>query len=149
MADKSRGQLPPFPVRRCDSAGPACHNAWAATLLVAPATPPVLQVSALLNSLISAALRPLVRILVGLIAIPLFRLFAQRFMRWDKFNAELTKDIEQWVRGSLLLLLATANVETALVDSVRGWIPTPAPSEQFNVEELLDSHSGKIGRAHV
>lgn len=93
------------------------------------------------NALLSAVLRPLVRILVGLIAIPLFRLFARRFIRWEKFNAELTKDIEQWVRGSLLLLLATANVETALVDSVRGWVPTPAPSEQFNVDDLLDAHS--------
>jgi hypothetical protein len=108
---------------------------------VKPAASHVHQVFAVLSSLLSALLRPLVRILVGLIAIPLFRLFAKRFIRWDKFNAELTKDIEQWVRGSLLLLLATANVETALVDSVRGWIPTPAPSDQFNVEELLESHS--------
>jgi len=97
--------------------------------------------SAVINALISSVLRPLVRILVGLIAIPLFRLFARRFTRWDRFNAEVTKDIEQWVRGSLLLLLATANVETALIDSVRGWIPTPAPSEQFNVDDLLDAHS--------
>ena len=102
---------------------------------------PVRPASAVINALISSILRPLVRILVGLIAIPLFRLFARRFIRWDKFNAELTKDIEQWVRGSLLLLLATANVETALIDSVRGWIPTPAPSEQFNVDDLLDAHS--------
>jgi hypothetical protein len=94
-----------------------------------------------INALISSVLRPLVRIMVGLIAIPLFRLFARRFIQWDKFNAELTKDIEQWVRGSLLLLLATANVETALIDSVRGWVPTPAPSEQFNVDDLLDSHA--------
>ena len=91
-----------------------------------------------MGALITSLLRPLVRILVGLIAIPLFRLFARRFTRWERFNAELTKDIEQWVRGSLLLLLATANVETALVDSVRGWLPTPTPAEQFDVNELID-----------
>lgn len=111
------------------------------TTWVPPTPPHVHQDSAVLNSLLSAMLRPLVRILVGLIAIPLFRLFARRFIRWDKFNAELTKDIEQWVRGSLLLLLATANVETALVDSVRGWIPTPAPADHFSVDDLLDAHS--------
>ena len=80
--------------------------------------------------LISSALRPLVRIIVGLIAIPLFRLFIRRVMKWDKFDAELTKDIEQWVRGSLMLLLATANVEHALVSSL-SWHSAshPIPSQ--------------------
>lgn len=99
-----------------------------------PQNPSVRAMGALITSL----LRPLVRVLVGLIAIPLFRLFARRFTRWERFNAELTKDIEQWVRGSLLLLLATANVETALVDSVREWLPTHAPVEHFDVNELID-----------
>src|SRR5438045_728472 len=59
-------------------------------------------------------LRPLVRLLVGLIAIPLFRVFLHRVVHPRRLNAELTKDLEQWVRGSLLLLLATENVEYAL-----------------------------------
>ena len=69
-------------------------------------------------SLLSALLRPLVRLTVGLIAIPLFRLFARRVLRWDRLDSELTKDIEQWVRGALLLLLATANCEFLLIETV-------------------------------
>lgn len=61
------------------------------------------------------ALRPLIRLLVGVVAIPLFRTFARRVVRFDRLGAELTKDIEQWVRGSLLLLLATRNVEYAIL----------------------------------
>jgi hypothetical protein len=59
-------------------------------------------------------LRPLIRLLVGFIAIPLFRLFLRRVVHMQRLDTELTKDLEQWVRGSLLLLFATANVEFAL-----------------------------------
>lgn len=93
-----------------------------------------------MGALISSLLRPLVRLLVGLIAIPLFRLFIRRVTRWDKFDAELTKDIEQWIRGSLLLLLATANVEYWLVTNVWSTIATPAHHEEsFDVNDLIDS----------
>ncbi len=59
-------------------------------------------------------LRPLIRLVVGFIAIPLFRLFLRRVVHMQRLDTELTKDLEQWVRGSLLLLVATANVEYAL-----------------------------------
>jgi hypothetical protein len=59
-------------------------------------------------------LRPLIRLLVGLIAIPLFRVFLRRVVHMQRLDTELTKDLEQWIRGSLLLLMATANVEYAL-----------------------------------
>jgi hypothetical protein len=59
-------------------------------------------------------LRPLIRLLVGFIAIPLFRVFLRRVIHLQRLDSELTKDLEQWVRGSLLLLVATANVEYAL-----------------------------------
>jgi hypothetical protein len=62
----------------------------------------------------SPVIRPVVRLFVGLIAIPLFRLFVRRVVRLEKLDVELTKDLEQWVRGSLLLLVATANVEHAV-----------------------------------
>jgi hypothetical protein len=62
----------------------------------------------------STLLRPLIRLIVGLIAIPLFRVFLKKFVPWKRLDAELTKDIEQWVRGSLLLLVATDNFEYAL-----------------------------------
>ena len=56
-------------------------------------------------------LRPFVRLVVGFIAIPLFRVFLRRVVHLQRLDTELTKDLEQWIRGSLLLLLATANVE--------------------------------------
>lgn len=64
---------------------------------------------------ISPVLRPLIRLLVGAVAIPIFRLFVRRVVSVDRLGAELTKDLEQWVRGSLLLLVATANVEYAIL----------------------------------
>src|SRR5580704_12095475 len=63
-------------------------------------------------------LRPLIRLLVGFIAIPLFRVFLRRVIHMQRLDTELTKDLEQWVRGSLLLLLATANVEYALFGAI-------------------------------
>ena len=63
--------------------------------------------------------RPCARFLVGALAIPLFRLFLRRVIRLQEMDAELEKDLEQWFRGSLLLLAATANMEDALF----GWVP--------------------------
>jgi hypothetical protein len=63
--------------------------------------------------------KPLIRFVVGMIAIPLFRLFLKRVVRVHELDQELEKDLEQWFRGSLLLLVATANMEEALF----GWIP--------------------------
>ncbi|MBI3865695.1 MAG: DNA topoisomerase I [Planctomycetia bacterium] len=65
----------------------------------------------------TALLRPLIRLLVGFIAIPIFRLCLRRVLSIDRLGAELTKDLEQWVRGSLLLLFATDNFEYALFGS--------------------------------
>lgn len=67
----------------------------------------------------SPVLRPLTRLLVGAIAIPLFRVFLRRVVRLDQLDKELSKDLEQWFRGSLLLLVATANME----DYLFGWVP--------------------------
>lgn len=67
----------------------------------------------------SPVLRPLTRLLVGAIAIPLFRVFLRRVVRLDELDKELSKDLEQWFRGSLLLLVATANME----DQLFGWVP--------------------------
>ncbi len=63
-------------------------------------------------------LRPLTRFLVGLIAIPLFRLFLKRVIRLQDLDAELEKDLEQWFRASLVLLVATRNME----ESLFGWV---------------------------
>jgi len=63
--------------------------------------------------------KPAVRLVVGATAIPLFRVFLKRCVRLQEMDAELEKDLEQWFRGSLLLLVATKNMEDALF----GWVP--------------------------
>ena len=68
--------------------------------------------------LLRPILRPLTRFLIGVIAIPLFRLFLKRVVRLDQLDAELEKDLEQWFRGCLLLLVATRNMEETLF----GWV---------------------------
>ncbi len=72
----------------------------------------------LLSRLIQPCLRPLTRFVVGLLAIPLFRVVLRRVIRLQDIDAELEKDLEQWFRASLLLLVATANMEHLLF----GWV---------------------------
>ena len=62
-------------------------------------------------------LGPVIRILSGLIAIPLFRFLLRRVFRVRASDAELERDLEHWFRGGILLLLATANLE----DYLFGW----------------------------
>lgn len=71
-------------------------------------------------------LKPLTRILVGLIAIPIFRLVIRRGMRMAKVEEELEHDLEQWFRAALILLVATANMEHLLF----GWVPLDLQGSQ-------------------
>lgn len=64
-------------------------------------------------------IKTLTRILVGLIAIPLFRLVVHKSGRIAKLEAELEKDLEEWFRAALVLLVATANMEHLIF----GWVP--------------------------
>lgn len=70
-------------------------------------------------SVLRPILRPVVRLVVGVVAIPVFRLFLKTVVRLEELDRELEKDLEQWFRGSLLLLAATANMEQVLF----GWVP--------------------------
>lgn len=74
---------------------------------------------------IGGLLRSLTRVIVGATAIPLFRVFRRRVLGIDKLDPELEKDIEQWFRGSLLLLAATRNMEEELF----GWVPLKLQGE--------------------
>lgn len=67
--------------------------------------------------LLRSALRPITRVLIGAIAIPIFRFILRHVFRLQEMDDELEKDLEQWFRGSLLLLAATANMEHLLF----GW----------------------------
>lgn len=75
--------------------------------------------------------KPLLRFLLGAIAIPLFRIFLRRVIRLREIDAELEKDLEQWFKGTLLLLVATRNMEAFLFDWVNKapddgqWVSNP------------------------
>jgi hypothetical protein len=68
--------------------------------------------------LFRSVLRPISRVLVGLIAIPIFRFIMRKVFRLQDLDDELEKDLEEWFRGALLLLAATANMEHLLF----GWM---------------------------
>ena len=68
--------------------------------------------------LFRSVLRPISRVLVGLIAIPIFRFIMRKVFRLQDLDEELEKDLEEWFRGALLLLAATANMEHLLF----GWM---------------------------
>ena len=62
--------------------------------------------------------KPLIRFFLGLVAIPLFRGIMRKFVRNQAIDEELEKDLEQWFRGALLLLIATDNMES----TIWGWV---------------------------
>jgi len=68
--------------------------------------------------LLRPILRPVTRLIVGVIAIPLFRGFLRHVVRLQDLDEELEKDLEQWFRGALLLLVATRNME----ETMFGWV---------------------------
>ncbi|HET6426623.1 MAG TPA: DNA topoisomerase I [Planctomycetaceae bacterium] len=70
------------------------------------------------TKLLALTLKPLVRIILGMIVAPLFRVTLHRVIK-KELNEELEKDIAQWLRGSLLLLIATANTESFFFH----WVP--------------------------
>lgn len=69
--------------------------------------------------LLQPLLKPIVRIFLGFIAIPIFRMFVRRVVRVQDLDEELEKDLEQWFRGALLLLIATQNMESTIFFWVR------------------------------
>lgn len=82
---------------------------------------------------LQSVLRPVTRFFVAVIAVPTFRLFLRNVVRVQDLDKELEKDLEQWFRGSLVLLLATANLESALF----GWVPPNLRSESGWIFVLL------------
>jgi len=65
----------------------------------------------LIQRLIAPIVRPLTRLIIGLIAIPVLRSVRKKVSRTQEWDDELEKDVEQWFRASLVLLFATKNVE--------------------------------------
>ena len=71
----------------------------------------------MLGSLLRPVLKPITRLFLGFIAVPIFRILMRKVVRAQEINEELEQDLELWFRGSLLLLAATANMEDALFGS--------------------------------
>lgn len=82
--------------------------------------------------------KPITRFIVGVIAIPLFRLFMRRVVRMQQLDAELEKDMEQWFRGALVLLVATANMEMVLF----GWL-YPQPEQSARPEMAVSADASE------
>lgn len=72
--------------------------------------------------------RPLTRLIVRLAARPALHFCFRHLPALERLSDELEKDLAEWIRGSLLLLLVTANIEDRLWQNV---IP---------FRELLDRH---------
>ncbi|MBS0205190.1 MAG: DNA topoisomerase I [Planctomycetes bacterium] len=69
--------------------------------------------------LLQPLFKPLVRLFLGFVAIPIFRLFVHRVVKVQELDEELERDLELWFRGSLLLLIATQNMESTIFFWVR------------------------------
>lgn len=84
--------------------------------------------------LLQPLLKPVIRVFLGFVAIPIFRLFVHRVVRVQDLDEELEKDLELWFRGALLLLIATENMESTLF----GWIrPETRNSVLFMAGRLM------------
>lgn len=89
----------------------------------------------ILKQLLAPALRPLTRLIIGALAIPLFRLLRRKLVRDQKWTEEFEKDVEQWFRASVLLLFATKNMELKIGEFF---------SLDFNQELLWYIAAGRI-----
>lgn len=76
--------------------------------------------------------KPITRMLLKLIAIPIFRFLLKYLLRVDVISQELEKDLSQWFRASVLLLFATHNMEEILFQT---------STRDFKHEQLADAVS--------
>jgi hypothetical protein len=77
--------------------------------------------------LLAVILKPFVRILISLIAVPFGRLFLRRVVRLKVLDAELERDLTLWIRGSMILLIASSNMEAFFFK----WVPLELREESF------------------
>jgi len=67
--------------------------------------------SSIIDQMLTPIVRPATRYTVRFLAVPAFRVVSRRIPGLKELDQELEKDVEQWFRGSLLLLAATKNFE--------------------------------------
>lgn len=94
-------------------------------------------------SLLRPILRPITRLIVSLIAVPLFRSLTRRVLRIETLDAELEKDLEQWFRGAILLLLATQNMESTIFPWVKPVVQAHYSSQAREDHESDNSNAGE------
>ena len=89
-------------------------------------------------SLLKPIVRPITRLVVGFVAVPVFRAVLKKVLRAETLDDELEKDLEQWFRGALILLIATQNMESVLFPWVKPVIQTRVeqPLEEAGEESL-------------
>ena len=73
----------------------------------------------LVDQLLSPIVRPCTRLFVGLLAVPAFRRVRRSFTSSTERDLELEKDLAQWTRGAILLLVATRNFEWGLRECLK------------------------------
>ena len=73
----------------------------------------------LVDQLLSPIVRPCTRLFVGLLAVPAFRSIRRGLTHSTERDEELEKDLEQWTRGAILLLVATRNFELWFQDFLK------------------------------
>ena len=89
-------------------------------------------------SLLKPIIRPITRLIVSVAAVPVFRAFLKKVLRVESLDGELEKDLEQWFRGALILLIATQNMESVL-------FPWVEPIIQTRIEQRLEESAAAIG----
>ena len=69
--------------------------------------------------LIGVVTKPVMRLVIRLVAIPFFRVVLRYLMRVEVINEELEKDLSQWFRAAILLMIATHNMEELLFQTAK------------------------------
>ena len=69
--------------------------------------------------LIRVVTKPVMRLVIKLVAIPFFRVLLRYLMRVEVISQELEKDLSQWFRASILLMIATHNMEEILFQTAK------------------------------
>lgn len=89
------------------------------------------------NFVFKPVLRPIIRVVTGLVAIPVFRFLLRRVFRVQASDAELERDLEMWFRGAILMLAATANLEDVLFGWTQWHLKAGGEAWQIMVLRLL------------
>jgi len=69
--------------------------------------------------IIRVVTKPIMRLVIKLVAIPIFRVILKYLMRVEVISEELEKDLSQWFRASVLLMIATHNMEEILFQTAK------------------------------